>query len=177
MTAALLFGIALIVKPVGNVLFSVLFGSWYRCAGDAVLTVERLEIPLGVYKARNKPFLLVGPYRFDDYEDFFFVNKKQLIGTAVDKGGEAWFRLGKYLFILDDLNHWDVLRVPWWDHLDDPASKNKYDAMKNCRTFTFKIGSSAEKFSLSVPETFFTSDMDGAFNVTMQKQITSAEKR
>ena len=167
LTAILLFGAAFAVKPFGDVFFSFCFGSCYVCGGEAVLYCDGRKTVLPVYKAADKPFLLVGPYNFGDYEDFFFVNKKQVIGTAIDKGGDAWFRIGKYLFILDDLNHWDVLRIPWWDYMSAPAAKSEYDTSGKNRIYIFPLDPSNSAVRLEINGKFFTEDMLGACNVTI----------
>ena len=166
LTAILLFGAAFAVKPFGDVFFSFCFGSCYVCDGEAVLYQDGRKTVLPVYKAAVKPFLLVGPYNFGDYEDFFFVNKKQVIGTAIDKGGDAWFRVGKYLFILDDLNHWDVLRIPWWDYMSAPAAKSEYDTSGKNRIYIFPLDPSNSMTCLEISEKLFTDDMVAAYNVT-----------
>ena len=171
LTAILLFGAAFAVKPFGDVFFSFCFGSCYECDGKAVLYQDGRKIVLPVYKAANKPFLLVGPYNFGDYENFFFVNKKQVIGTAIDKGGDAWFRIGKYLFILDDLNHWDVLRIPWWDYMSDPVAKSEYDTSGKNRIYIFPLDPSNAMTCLEIAEKLFTDDMVDAYNVTNEKDF------
>ena len=171
LTAILLFWAAFAVKPFGDVFFSFYFGSCYVCDGEAVLYQDGRKTVLPVYKAADKPFLLVGPYNFGDYEDFFFVNKKQVIGTAIDKGGDAWFRIGKYLFILDDLNHWDVLRIPWWDYMSDPAAKSDYDTSGKNRIYIFPLDPSNSMTCLEISEKLFTDDMVDAYNVTNEKDF------
>ena len=171
LTAILLFGAAFAVKPFGDVFFSFCFGSCYVCNGEAVLYQDGRKTVLPVYKAADKPFLLLGPYNFGDYEDFFFVNKKQVIGTAIDKGGDAWFRIGKYLFILDDLNHWDVLRVPWWDYMSAPAAKSEYDTSGKNRIYIFPLDPSNSMTCLEIAEKLFTDDMVDAYNVTNEKDF------
>ena len=168
LTAMLLLGAAFAVKPFGDVFFSFCFGSCYVCTGEAVLYQDGRNTLLPVYKAADKPFLLVGPYNFGDYEDFFFVNKKQVIGTAIDKGGDAWFRIGKYLFILDDLNHWDVLRIPWWDYMSAPAAKIEYDRSRQNRIYIFPLDPSNSTARLEIAEKLFTADMVDAYNVTQK---------
>ena len=167
LTAILLFWAAFAVKPFGDIFFSFCFGSCYVCDGKAVLYQNGRKTVLPVYKAADKPFLLVGPYNFGDHEDFFFVNKKQVIGTAVDKGGDAWFRIGKYLFILDDLNHWDVLRAPWWDYMSDQAAKSEYDTSGKNRIYIFPLDPSNATARLEINKKLFTDDMIGACNVTI----------
>ena len=106
-----------------------------------------------------------------DYEDFFFVNKKQVIGTAIDKGGDAWFRIGKYLFILDDLNHWDVLRITWRDYMSAPAAKSEYDTSGKNRIYIFPLDPSNSMTCLEITEKLFTDDMVDAYNVTNEKDF------
>ena len=169
LTAILLFGTAFVFKPFGNVFFSFCFGSRYVCNGEAVLFCDGRKTVLPVYKAAGKPFLLVGPYCFGDYEDFFFVNKKQLVTTAVDKGGDAWFQIGKYLFVLDDLSHWDVLRMPWHDFMVDPASRSDYDPSTHNRVYLFKFGKIHAVARLELAEKLFTGDMVDSCNATIEK--------
>ena len=171
LTTILLLGAAFAVKPFGDVFFSLCFGSCYKCDGEAVLYQDSRKTVLPVYKAANKPFLLVGPYNFGDYEDFFFVNKKQVIGTAIDKGGAAWFRIGKYLFISDDLNHWDVLRIPWRDYMSAPAAKSEYDTSGKNRIYIFPLDPSNSMTCLEITEKLFTDDMVDAYNVTNEKDF------
>ena len=168
LAAILLFGTAFAVKPFGDVFFSFCFGSCYVCGGEAVLYCDGRKTVLPVYKSADKPFLLLGPYNFGDYEDFFFVNKKQVIGTAIDKGGDAWFRIGKYLFILDDLNHWDVLRIPWWNYMSDPAATIEYDRSRQNRIYIFPLDPSNPTVRLEIAEKLFTADMVDAYNVTQK---------
>ena len=178
--AMLLLGAAFAVKPFGDVFFSLCFGSCYGCDGEAVLYQDGRKTVLPVYKAAHKPFLLVGPYNFGDYEDFFFVNKKQVLGTAIDKGGDAWFRIGKCLFILDDLNHWDVLRIPWWDYMSDPAAKSEYDISGKKRIYIFPLDPSNSTARLEINEKLFTDDMLDAYNVTNARRSSrqrSVKKR
>ena len=86
--------VLLILDPKVNVVLSVIFGSVYRKAGETVMTTEGGKSEtLAVYKAKNKPFLIVGPCLFHgdkDYEDFFFVNRDQVMRMATDKGGDMW---------------------------------------------------------------------------------------
>ena len=171
LTAMLLLGAAFAVKPFGDVFFSLFLGSCYVCDGEAVLHQDGRKTLLPVYKAADKPFLLVGPYNFGDHEDFFFVNKKQVIGTAIDKGGDAWFRIGKYLFILDDLNHRDVLRIPWWDYMSDPTAKSEYDTSGKNRIYIFPLDLSNSVTCLEIAEKLFTDDMVDACNVTNEKDF------
>ena len=171
LTAMLLLGAAFAVKPFGDVFFSLFLGSCYVCDGEAVLHQDGRKTLLPVYKAADKPFLLVGPYNFGDYEDFFFVNKKQVVGTAIDKGGDAWFRIGKYLFVLDDLNHWDVLRMPWRDYMSTPVAKSEYDTSSKNRIYIFPLDPSNSTARLEINGKFFTDDMLDAYNVTIEKDF------
>lgn len=166
MTVITVFCAAFSCEPFGDVFFSFCFGSCYKYVGNAVLHCNGRKIVLNVYKTDNKPFLLIGPYSFEDYKDFFFVNKKQVIGTAVDKGGDAWFRLGRYLFILDDLNHRDNLRMPWWDFMNTPSAKSEYKESTNCRIYIFPLDAADCTVQLEISEKFFTSDMLDAYNAT-----------
>ena len=85
-----------VINP--KAVFLMLFGYKYQSCGITTVSdgknfsgnVQKQEVH--IYKAGDKPFLLVGPYTFSqDCRDFFFVNKKQVIRTATDKGGGAFF--------------------------------------------------------------------------------------
>lgn len=98
--------------------FLMLFGYKYSSCGITTVSDGKNfsdnapKQKVHIYKADNKPFLLVGPYTFSpDYRDFFFVNKKQLIRTATDKGGGAFFQLALWLFVIDDMSGSDQHRV------------------------------------------------------------------
>ena len=90
-TVALIIIAAFTFKPFGKAVFSISAGSAYRKVGEASLETNDYSCMIAVFKAENKPFLLVGPCLFRDseeeYEDFFFVNKTQVIRTSTDKGG------------------------------------------------------------------------------------------
>ena len=91
--ALLLFVSVFMCPPWGNFVFGLIGGSVYRKVGEAAFDAKGYPRRLAVYKAENKPFLIVGPCLFhegEDYEDFFFVNRTQVIRTATDKGGDMW---------------------------------------------------------------------------------------
>lgn len=133
---------AWIFPPVGNVVFSIAGGNVYRRVDKITALIGGKQVPLTVYQAQGKPFLIVGPCRFqegENYEDFFFVDRDRVIRTAVDKGGDIWCRVGGFLFILDDLSdHNRQLRAPIWDDLQsDPASCVRCDEAEHRYTYTF----------------------------------------
>ena len=91
--ALMLFILVFLCPPWGNFVFGLIGGSVYRKVGDAAFDAKGYPRSLAVYKAEHKPFLIVGPCLFhegEDYEDFFFVNKTQVVRTATDKGGDMW---------------------------------------------------------------------------------------
>ncbi len=149
-------------KPVGDVVFSVCFGNSYRKAGETTLHIAGKDEILSIYKAPNKPFLILGPYRFDeDYYDFFFVAKDAVIRTATDKGGDTWVRIGNRLFLLDDLTTADRLRAPYWNDIrSDKGGSIEFDPSSECYLFTFKLNSrDPAPVSFAIPERLFTPDM------------------
>ena len=107
----------------------VLFGYRYGKSGSIeILSAEEKVAAktekqnVYVYEAKNKPFLLIGPYTFSPGDrDFFFVNKKQVIRTATDKGGGAFCQLGPWLFVIDDMSGsvQNRVRAPYWDELEN----------------------------------------------------------
>lgn len=161
-TVVLVFLCAFEFKPVGDVVFSVCFGSGYRKAGEATLHNAGKDEILSIYKAPDKPFLILGPYRFaeDDY-DFFFVNRTQVIRTATDKGGDTWIRIAKWLFLLDDMTGNDRLRAPYWDDIQsDKGGSIVFEPQEQRYIFTFKLNSQDPMpVSFAIPARFFTSDM------------------
>ena len=156
--------IALIIGP------CLLFGgSVYARSGEKALCriggrMRRLDI----YKAPCKPFLLVGPCRFSgDETDFFFVNRRQVIRTATDKGGSWWVCVLNRLFILDDLTGRDPVRLPYWDELRSRGS-SATDACE-WRICAFPDSTPGETVVLAVPLDLFTPDMDTAENFTLSR--------
>ena len=169
--AAMVFGAAVLLlfasiayPPLGNYVFSFAFGCWYPRVGKTECTLGARTETLAIYKAYGKPFLLVGPCRFSDddpeYVDFFFVNRDQVIRTAIDKGGDAWFRMYDMLFILDDMTVWDRVRLPYWDDLEnDPGSSVTLDAARGVYVYHFRIRNRTVPVSFAIPARFYTSDM------------------
>ena len=121
---------------------------------------------VSVYKAGNKPYLLIGPYHFDrDNHDFFFVSKTEVIRTSTTQGGSCWVRFFGLLFIFDDLSHWDCVRLPYWDDLEnDKNSSVKSENGK--RVFRFRMKHPDRSVEFAIPEKLFTPDMDTAYNFT-----------
>ncbi|MCQ2353410.1 MAG: hypothetical protein MJ033_08060 [Victivallaceae bacterium] len=145
------------IPSVGNVVFAIAGGSVYRQTGSITAKINGKNIPLAVYRKTGKPFLIVGPCRFqeeeENYEDFFFVDHKRVIRTAVDKGGDIWFRAGRFLFILDDLSGCERLRAPVWDDLQsDPTAYAFYDDAKSEYIYSFKINSHSTPVAFSIPK-------------------------
>ena len=106
--AMAVFAMAVAYEPVGNVVFSIAAGSVCSKIGEAAFDAKGYPRSIAVYKAEHKPFLIVGPCLFheegEDCEDFFFVNKTQVVRTATDKGGDMWGRTFGRLHIIDDLS-------------------------------------------------------------------------
>ena len=168
--AVAVFVAAVAFPPVGNVVFSIAAGSVYRKVGEASLDAGGYPPTLAVYKAKDKPFLIVGPCLFhedEDYEDFFFVNKTQVVRTATDKGGDMWCRTFHRLHIIDDLSDCEVLRAPiWFDLNGDDDSAIRYDGATDSFVYSFRIEEDTLPVKLTIPAKFFTPDMDNAPNRT-----------
>ena len=82
----------------------------------------------------------------------FFVNKKQVIRTATDKGGGAFFQLASWLFVIDDMSgsHQNRVRAPWWDEL----AKKDASAVQinNQYVFTFFLEDANKFITFAIPE-------------------------
>ena len=155
--------------PVGNFVFGIIGGSVYRKVGEAKFEAKGYPSTLAVYKAERKPFLIVGPCLFhesgDHYEDFFFVNKTEVVRTATDKGGDMWGRTFDRLHIIDDLSDCEALRAPcWYDLKCRKNSSTPYDAATDSYVFSFTIEMDTVPAKLTIPAIFFTPDMDDAPN-------------
>ena len=169
---ALIIIAAFTFKPFSKAVFSIAAGSAYRKVGEASLETNGYSRMLAVYKAENKPFLLVGPCLFRDreeeYEDYFFVNKTQVIRTSTDKGGEMWCRVFNRLYVMDDLSNCECLRAPFWDELKcDKDSSVGYDGATNSFVYAFKINDDRVQTKLTIPAKHFTPDMVDAPNRTL----------
>ena len=146
-----------VINP--EAVFLMLIGNKYRSCGITTIADRKnfsgnaTEQEVHIYKAGNKPFLLVGPYTFSPAcRDFFFVNKKQVIRTATDKGGGAFFQLGTWLFVIDDMSgsHQNRVRAPWWDEL---AKKDASAVLINNQyVFTFFLEDANKFITFAIPE-------------------------
>ena len=161
--------LAIVILPV-LVIAYFLNGNVYRKVGSAALEANGYPKSLAIYKAANKPFLIIGPCRFhegEEYEDFFFVNKTQVIRTATDKGGDLWYRTFNWLHIIDDLSdYYNLVRAPYWDELQSNAGTVRFDDTANSYIYSFKIELDTTPVVLTIPARFFTPDMIDAPNVT-----------
>ena len=169
--ASALLAAAVALPPVGDVVFSFFFGSSFRKVGEAAFEAKGYPRTLAIYKAENKPFLIVGPCLFHeggDYEDFFFVNRTQVIRTATDKGGDMWCRTFNRLHIMDDLSDCEILRAPLWDELKYEGSSVRYDDATDSYVYSFRIENDTVPATLTIPAKFFTPDMDGVPNRTLK---------
>ena len=169
--------VLLILDPKVNVVLSVIFGSVYRKAGETVMTTEGGKPEtLAIYKARGKPFLIVGPCAFhrydekygakDDWADFFFVRPDSVIRTNVNQGGDIWFRLPGLLIIDDDLTSSDCVRTPSWDDLEHKGASVRYDEATASYVYSLRINRPEQSVSFAIPARLFTSDLLNAPNDT-----------
>ncbi len=170
-SAVLLF--SFFVHPFDKIAASALLGDIYKKAGKTELLYPDKKVPLQIFKKENKPFLILGPCPFPGDEprgDFFFVNRWQVIRTATDKGGDCWYELGHFLFILDDMsNPHDRLREPWWDELQQKNTSVKYDAATQTYIYTFFLDPRDKPVSFSVPAELLTPDMQTVPNNTLHE--------
>ena len=106
--------------------FLILLGYKYSSCGitavsdGKIFSDNAVKQEVHIYYSQGKPFILVGPYTFSsNCQDFFFVNKKQVIRTATDKGGGEFFQFASWLFVIDDMSgsYQNRVRAPWWDEL------------------------------------------------------------
>jgi len=167
----MLFSLALVTEPVGDVVFSISFGNQYWKAGDIKVHIGMHTESMAVYKAKNKPFLLIGPVMFkEDGKDFFFVNKTQVIRSSTEKSGEAWVRIFNLLFIMDDLtDYWRQIRAPLWDDVkSDPEGSISYDRNTQKYCYRFHIYSSKTLVRFEIPAVLFSKDMENAPNITLE---------
>ena len=170
--AMAVFAMAVAYEPVGNVVFSIAAGSVYRKVGEAAFDAKGYPRSIAVYKAEHKPFLIVGPCRFhegEEYEDFIFVNKTQVVRTATDKGGDMWCRTFGRLHIMDDLSDCEILRAPLWDELKHEGSSVRYDDATDSYVYSFRIENDAVPAKLTIPAKFFTPDMIDSPNRTLKE--------
>ena len=151
----------------------ILFGCGYRKCGETIVFSEdksassRAEAQkVGIFKAKNKPFLLLGPYTFaPDNRDFLFINKKQVVTTATDKGGGAFFRFGSRLFVIDDLSgsYLNRVRTSTWNAL---ANENSSVVQEDGRyVYSFFLDDDRQ-VTVAVPAVLLTPDMDEAESFT-----------
>ena len=146
----------------------VLFGYRYgKCGSLDVLSADEKvaekteKQTVCVYEAKNKPFLLIGPYTFSPGDrDFFFVNKKQVIRTATDKGGGAFFQIGPWLFVIDDMSgsEQNRVRAPYWDELK--GEKSSVEKRGNRYVYTLFLEDVNKFVTFAVPEKLFSPDME-----------------
>ena len=151
----------------------VLFGYRYgKCGSIEVLSAKEKfsakaeKQNVHVYEAKNKPFLLIGPYTFSPGErDFFFVNTKQVIRTATDKGGGAFCQLGPWLFVIDDMSGsvQNRVRAPYWDELENKNAsvEKKWDRY----IYTLFLEDVKKFVTFAVPEKLFASDMEALYSL------------
>ena len=146
-----------VINP--KAVFLMLFGYKYQSCGITTVSDGKnfsdntLKQKVYIYKAGNKPFLLIGPYTFSpDCRDFFFVNKNQVIRTATDKGGGEFFQLGTWLFVIDDMSgsYQNRVRAPWWDELKnkDASVEKKNDQY----VYTLFLEDVKKFVTFSIPE-------------------------
>ncbi len=169
--AMAVFAAAVAYDPVGNVVFSIAAGSGYRKVGEAAFDAKGYPRSIAVYKAERKPFLIVGSCWFhegEEYEDFFFVNKTQVVRTATDKGGDMWCRIFGRLHIIDDLSDCEILRAPLWDELKYDGASVRYDDATASYIYSFRIENDVVPATLTIPAKFFTPDMLAAPNRTLK---------
>lgn len=161
----------LFVDPTVVVALWFMAGNMYHKAEETVMTTESGKPEtLAIYKAHGKPFLIVGPCLFHeggDHEDFFFVNRDQVIRTATDKGGDIWCRAFDLLFMLDDMSaRNDRVRLPFWDELEHKGASVRYDEALTSYVYSLRINEPKQSVSFAIPARLFTPDLLNAPNDT-----------
>ncbi|MBQ7206353.1 MAG: hypothetical protein IJS01_01010 [Lentisphaeria bacterium] len=168
LAAVLSVPLALYCLWLGTIVFCCMtFGSGaYLRNMETEISVDGRTEKIAVYKARGKPYLLVGPYLFSrNHYDFFFVGRNEVIRTATSEGGSCWVRFFFFLFILDDLSGSDSVRMPYWDDLENDPNAS-VSSENGRRTFSFRIRHPERQVIFSIPEKLFTRDMENADNFT-----------
>ena len=101
----------------------------YTNRGQVQIQSGDKNIAASVYTRKAAPYVLVGPYRFPERKDYFFVRKDEVVGRCLDEKIEGdSIRLCKWLLICFDLSS---------DHLDAGApsfnfkSTIQYDETKS----------------------------------------------
>lgn len=153
-----------VFPPAGAVIdlvVEVIEGNIYHEAGTVTLRYEGEQITVPVYKAKGRPFLLVGPHRFYEDEDFLFVSPDLVVATATDKGGDSWNRIGCFLLMLDDMTSKDRLRIPYWDLLKDRSPDVGVTSVNGTREYRV-IVDGGRNLTFCIPEGLFTPDMPPA---------------
>ena len=156
--------LSLVFPPAGAVVelaVEVVEGNIYYKAGNVTLQYEGEQIPVPVYKAKGRPFLLIGPHRFFEDEDFLFVSPDLVVASATDKGGDSWNRIGGFLLMLDDMTCRDRLRIPYWDLLNDRSPDVGVTSVNGTREYRV-IVDAGRKLTFRIPESLFTPDMPSA---------------
>ena len=155
----------LVFSPEGTILdliVEVIEGNIYHEAGTVTLQYEGKQIPVPVYKAKGRPFLLIGPHRFyEPDEDFLFVSPDLVVASATDKGGDGWNRIGGFLLMLDDMTCRDRLRIPYWNLLKDRSPDVGVTSVNGTREYRV-IVDDGRKLTFRIPESLFTPDMPSA---------------
>ena len=157
--------LSLVFPPAGAVVelaVEVVEGNIYYKAGNVTLQYEGEQIPVPVYKAKGRPFLLIGPHRFyEPDEDFLFVSPDLVVASATDKGGDSWNRIGGFLLMLDDMTCRDRLRIPYWNLLKDRSPDVGVTSVNGTREYRV-IVDDGRKLTFRIPESLFTPDMPSA---------------
>ena len=93
----------------------------YTNRGQVQIQSGDKNIAASVYTRKAAPYVLVGPYRFPERKDYFFVRKNEVVGRCLDDKIEGdSIRLFKWLLICFDLS-------------------NDLDAMAPCYSFQAEI--------------------------------------
>ena len=156
--------LCLVFPPAGVVVdlsVEIIEGNIYHEAGTVTLQHEGVQTLVPIYKRKGRPFLLIGPHRFFGDEDFLFVSPNLVVATATDKGGGSWNRIGRFLFVLDDMTCKDRLRIPYWNLLKDLSPDVGVSSINDTREYRV-IVDDGRKLTFCVPESLFTPDMPPA---------------
>ncbi len=158
--------------PTGDAITGLFFGNVYCKQGEAVFYFQESgkTESLNIYKAKDKPFLIVGPYWFGEnsreaYRDFFFIRKNGVITSSVDMCGESWAVFLNLLFIASDFSgnvNSCITRTDWRFHLPSEKATVRYDPETDMRIYSIRIYYNNTPVVFSIPEKLFTPDMEAA---------------
>ena len=148
-----LFGLVFFWTQILMLLFA-LFGAVpvYTKQGPVQIQSGDKIIAASVYTRQGAPYVLVGPYRFPERKDYFFVRKDEVVGRCLDEKIEGdSIRLFKWLLIGLDLSDDLDAMAPCYSFQAE-IRHNKTKAKYNYRVNLAESGAPPREVSFSVDE-------------------------